>query len=127
MGEAMIMCPVRLASANHLQDSSGMTTRNALTMSEPLKADDFLPYVGKNFAAKDGRHALVLTRVEQPRLGDRGNFRDPFILIFRGPPGDVLPEGLYTFEVEGGPSFEFHVMPIHTPARDRQDYQAAFN
>jgi hypothetical protein len=53
--------------------------------------------------------------------------RPPFTLIFAGPPGDVLPEGEYAFEVEGGPAFEFYVMPIHTPARDRQDYQAAFN
>jgi hypothetical protein len=39
----------------------------------------------------------------------------------------VLPEGLYTFDVENGPSFELYVMPIHTPARDRQDYQSSFN
>lgn len=96
-------------------------------MDEPAKAADFLPHVGKTFAVKNGRHALVLTGVEQPRVGDRGEFRDPFLLIFRGPAGDVLPEGLYTFEVEGGPSFELYVMPIHTPARDRQDYQSSFN
>jgi hypothetical protein len=96
-------------------------------MTEPFKADDFLPHIDKTFAVKGGRHALVLTRVDQPRLGDRGEFRDPFLLIFRGPPGDVLPEGLYTFEVESGPSFELYVMPIHTPARDRQDYQSSFN
>ena len=96
-------------------------------MTEPFKADDFLPHIDKTFAVKGDHHALVLTRVEQPRLGDRGGFRDPFLLIFRGPPGDVLPEGLYTFEVEGGPAFELYVMPIHTPARDRQDYQSSFN
>jgi hypothetical protein len=96
-------------------------------MTEPLKAADFLPHVDKTFAVKGGRHGLVLTRVEQPRPGGRGEFRDPFLLIFRGPPGDVLPEGLYPFEVEGGPPFELYVMPIHTPARDRQDYQSSFN
>jgi hypothetical protein len=96
-------------------------------MIEHLSAEDFLPHVDKAFAVKNGRHALVLTRVEQPRLGDRGEgeFRAPFLLIFRGPPGDVLPEGLYTFDVENGPSFELYVMPIHTPARDRQDYQSS--
>jgi hypothetical protein len=98
-------------------------------MIEYLSAEDFLPHVNKGFAVKNGRHALVLTRVEQPRLGDRGEgeLRAPFILIFRGPPGDVLAEGLYTLDVEGGPSFELYVMPIHTPARDRQDYQSSFN
>jgi hypothetical protein len=96
-------------------------------MDEPPKAEDFLPHVGKTFAVRNGRHALVLNRVEQPRLGDRAGFPDPFVLIFRGPPGDILPEGLHAFAVEGGLSFELYVMPIHTPARDRQDYQAAFN
>ena len=96
-------------------------------MTEPLKADDFLPHVNKTFAVRGGRHPLLLSRVEQPRLGDRGGLPDPFLLIFRGPPGDVLAEGLYTFEVEGGPTFELYVMPIHTAARDRQEYQSSFN
>jgi hypothetical protein len=96
-------------------------------MTEPLKAEDFLPHVNKTFAVKGGRHALILTHVDQARLGDRGNFREPFIVIFRGPPDDILPEGLYTLDVESGPSFELYVMPIHTPARDRQDYQSSFN
>jgi hypothetical protein len=96
-------------------------------MIETPKADDFLPHVNKTFAVKGGHHALVLTGVEQGRRGNRGEFRDPFLLIFRGPPGHVLPEGLYTFDVENGPSFELYVIPIHTPARDRQDYQSSFN
>jgi hypothetical protein len=53
--------------------------------------------------------------------------RQPFTLIFAGPPANILREGLYTLEVESGPAFELYVMPVHTPARDRQDYQAAFN
>ena len=47
--------------------------------------------------------------------------------IFTGPPGDVLPEGLYGFDVDNGPAFGFYVIPIYTPMRDRQDYQAVFN
>jgi len=39
----------------------------------------------------------------------------------------VLREGPYILEVEGGPGFQLYVMPIHTPAQDRQDYQAVFN
>jgi hypothetical protein len=96
-------------------------------MREPLSAEDFLPHVNKAFAVRNGRHALILTSVDEARPGRSGEFRDPFLLIFRGPPGDVLAEGLYVFEVENGPSFELYVMPIHTPARDRQDYQSSFN
>ena len=97
-------------------------------MDEPLTADHFAPHIDKVFRVKDGAHALVLTqidRIEQWKPGP--GQRRPFILIFRGDPGNVLMEGLYTLEVEDGPAFELYVMPIQTSARDRQDYQAAFN
>jgi hypothetical protein len=38
-----------------------------------------------------------------------------------------MPEGLYAAEVENGPRFDLYVIPIHTRAPDRQDYQAVFN
>ena len=57
----------------------------------------------------------------------KGAPRPPFTLIFSGPPGDVLREGLYTLEVEGGPSFDLYVIPVHTPVLGRQDYQVAIN
>jgi hypothetical protein len=97
-------------------------------MAEQLKAENFMPHVDKAFRVVDGRHALTLTAVEAPRLpGWEAVPRPPFTLIFRGPPGDVLAEGLYTLEVEAGPSFQLYVMPIHTPDRTRQDYQSVFN
>ena len=100
------------------------------TMSELLTPDDFSPHVNKVFRVRDGRHGLVLTAVEQRRLEPWETemaLREPFNLIFRGPPDDLLPQGLYTLDVEGGPAFELYVIPIHTQARDRQNYQAAFN
>jgi hypothetical protein len=30
-------------------------------------------------------------------------------------------------DTEGGAHFDFYILPIHTPASDRQDYQAVFN
>jgi hypothetical protein len=39
----------------------------------------------------------------------------------------VLPEGLYDVAFDDGREFALHITPIHTPARDRQDYQIAFN
>ena len=54
--------------------------------------------------------------------------RKPFTLIFRGPKEtDVMPEGLYECEFEGGPSYSLYVIPIFTPQPGRQDYQSAFN
>jgi hypothetical protein len=97
-------------------------------MADLLTPEHFLPHVSKVFRVKDGRHALTLVAVEGRKL-EEGEWapREPFNLIFRGPPGDVLPEGLYIVETEDGASFELYVNPVHTPFPGRQDYQAAFN
>ena len=99
-------------------------------MAEDLTPEHFTPHVNKTFRVRNGRHSLTLTAVEQRRREDwegELGLRQPFNLIFRGPPGDVLPEGFYTLAVDSGPSFDLYVIPVHTPARDRQNYQAAFN
>jgi hypothetical protein len=99
-------------------------------MAELLTREHFAPYVDQVFRVRGLSQALTLTRVEHRQredweigIGDR----DPFNLIFRGGPENLLCEGLYTLDVEEGPTFELYVIPIHTPARDRQNYQAAFN
>jgi hypothetical protein len=100
------------------------------TMAEQLTPEHFLPHVNKVFGVRGGRHVLTLSSVEtlQPRAAALpGAVPQPFNLIFSGPPGDVLHEGLYTLDVENGPHFDLYVIPIHTPAPGRQDYQAAFN
>ena len=99
-------------------------------MTDLLKAENFLPHVDKVFRVKGSSHALTLVQVDHRQRQESERLigaRDPFNLIFRGPPGNVLREGLYLLEVENGTSFELYVMPIHTPLRDRQDYQASFN
>lgn len=99
-------------------------------MTEMLTAESFLPHVNKVFRVKESGHALTLTGVELRQMDERelaALGRQSFTLIFAGPPGDVLRNGLYTLEVGGGPSFELYVIPIRTFARDRQDYQAVFN
>ena len=99
-------------------------------MTETLTREQFLPHVNKKFHIRGGRHAFTLDRVEGPAVGapaPPGGMRQPFILIFSGPPKDVLREGFYTVDVDDGPHFELYIIPIHTPARDRQNYQAAFN
>jgi hypothetical protein len=95
-------------------------------MTELLTAEQFRPHIDKVFRVPGGGHAFTLADVQTAAYVE-GISRQPFNLIFRGPPNNVLPEGLYTLEVDDGPSFELYLMPIHTPARDRQNYQAAFN
>ena len=97
-------------------------------MTNQLSADDFLPHVDKLFRVRDGRHVLKLVSVDLPPPNvAKGAPRPPFNLIFSGPPGDVLREGMYTLEVEDGPSFALYVIPVQTFERNRQDYQSAFN
>ena len=79
----------------------------------------FAPHEGKVFTARAGGHGLTLRSVTPQACG--------FILIFTGPARKLLPEGLHEFILEDGTVFAFYIMPIHTPAGGRQDYQAVFN
>ncbi|HEY1413771.1 MAG TPA: hypothetical protein VGF36_16625 [Rhodopila sp.] len=85
----------------------------------------FTPLIGKRFDFDGHPVALTLSRIEtNPQSGLA---RTPFTLLFQGPAGDILPEGLYRAHAQGDAIGELYIMPIHTPRRDRQDYQAVFN
>jgi hypothetical protein len=93
-------------------------------------ADTFAPHVGASFRVEGGRHVLSLSQVErlenQPGHGNPAF--EPFVLIFSGPPGEVLAEGMHTLTPEaGGAAHDLYLIPVHTPAPGRQDYQAVFN
>jgi hypothetical protein len=93
-----------------------------------LCQEDFTPHIGKAFHFAGHRPALTLVRIDaRPRDTMPGSERTPFTVLFHGPLGDILPEGLYRAEIESGRALEFYISPIHTVARDRQDYQAVFN
>lgn len=98
-------------------------------MVEHLRHEDFAPHLNKTVRFRGWHGALRLASVtpapEQPNLP--APTRPPFTVIFHGPRHDILPEGLYVADIEDGPSLEFYLAPIHTPAPDRQEYQAVFN
>jgi hypothetical protein len=97
-------------------------------MTQAPKHDDFTPHLNKDFRFEGCPQALRLAAVESHDSPSRPkDQRTPFTLIFHGVRGDVMPEGLYAAEAVGGGRFELYVMPIHTSAPDRQDYQAVFN
>ena len=97
-------------------------------MSRVLTAEDFIAHVGKTVTPKGQHRALTLVSVDtEPRPGRNGPTREPFTLILRGARDDVLPEGLYDVAVQNGPEFALYIIPIHTVARDRQNYQVVFN
>ncbi len=90
-----------------------------------LTHHDFEPHVGKAFHFAGQPIALRLDRLERHRR-IAGIERQPFSLTFHGPAGQVMPEGPYQAQPDGGEAHEIYIIPIHTPARDRQDYQAVF-
>ena len=97
-----------------------------------LTADTFAPHVGASFRVEGGRHVLSLGEIERGEIQPGNPGFQPFILIFRGPPGDVLAEGMHTIRREDGSheqgaAYDLYLIPIHTPAPGRQDYQAVFN
>jgi hypothetical protein len=99
-------------------------------MAELLTTEDFTPHVGKEFRAPEWPFPLVLRRIDMRRLEEWETEmfrRQPFNLIFSGPPREVIREGFYTIGMADGPSFGLYIMPIQTFQRDRQDYQAVFN
>ena len=93
-----------------------------------MQRDDFTPHVNKLFRFDGRPHRLRLATVETGDMPNRPpDLRKPFSLIFHGPRGDVMPEGFYAAEAEDGARFELYIVPIHTVAPERQDYQAVFN
>jgi hypothetical protein len=94
-------------------------------MSRLLTSEDFAPHVGKAFRPAGQHRALTLVAIETGRFQGMES-RQAFTLILAGPPGDVLPEGSYDVTVDAGPEFSLYIAPIHTTARDRQDYQVVF-
>jgi len=95
-----------------------------------MTPEHFLPYLNKMFRVPGWPHALTLETVDIRRTEEWEKQklpRQPFTLIFSGPPQQVLREGFHPLQVEDGPSFDLYVIPIHTVPRDRQNYQAAFN
>ena len=97
-------------------------------MDEPLTHEHFSPYVGTRFGF-EGHHLTLLLRSAdtQPLFAAPDAPRVPFVLVFEGPAGDILPQGFYRTAAHDGSVFEMYVAPMHTPGRDRQDYQAIFN
>jgi hypothetical protein len=93
-----------------------------------LTADTFAPHLGASFHVEGGHHVLALSEVDRlPIQPGHAPTYQPFVLIFSGPPGDVLAEGLHTIAREDGTAYDLYLIPIHTPTPGRQDYQAVFN
>lgn len=116
-----------LRAALRRDDSGGMTTDHIPTDHIPTAAD-FAPHLGKAFRVDGHPHALTFVSLNgRPRPDWPAGMRQPFSLLLRGEPAPVLAEGLHRVVIDGGPSLELYIIPVHTPARQYQDYQIVFN
>jgi hypothetical protein len=117
-----------LQAGDYNSPPSIAATANRRDREEPLRHQDFAQHVGKRFRFHGWDSALRLAAVNiHDQAAAPGIARTPFILLFHGPIGNILPEGLYQADIEDGPTLEFYIVPIHTVAPDRQEYQAVFN
>lgn len=96
--------------------------------ADQLNANDFIPFIGKTFHVPEHPQQLVLVAVDTRRPpGWERMPRPPFSLLLRGPHGHVVPEGLYRVTADKTRDFDLYLVPVQTPSREYQDYQAVFN
>jgi hypothetical protein len=83
---------------------------------ESLEHTTFEPLVGNVFvvAVVGGTKTVELTLVEVNTLGHRrpDAKRNPFALLFRGPVGLRLPQGIYRFEHASTGALEFFITQV---------------
>ena len=92
---------------------------------DELTAATFEPHVGSAFAtdAEPAQIDLVLESVTP--LGDRPGGREPFSLLFRGPPQPVLTQAIHRLEHPSLGVLEIFVVPM-APAGGASRYEAIF-
>jgi hypothetical protein len=96
--------------------------------TEELTADDFIPYIGRQFRPAETELALTLVTIDRREFpGWEAAARQPFSLILRGPHTPVVAEGLYRMAIDDGPDPSLYLIPIFTTVPDHQDYQIVFN
>lgn len=96
-------------------------------MADDVRLDTFTPALGDEFqvdAGQAGKFELKLTEASAGTGGENLP-RDPFTLLFQGPPNPVLAQGTYLFDHPKAGRHEIFIVPI---ARDDEgsSYEAIF-
>lgn len=90
-----------------------------------LTIDDFRAVEGATFLLRWGEDELPVVLEEVTALGRRRGERDPFALLFRGTPGQVLPQQVHRFSCDGFGDVEIFVVPVGADERGVA-YEAVF-
>ncbi|HEX2254757.1 MAG TPA: hypothetical protein VHQ65_15935 [Thermoanaerobaculia bacterium] len=102
-----------------------------MTDLKDLKLEDFSPRVGDRFhldGGDDGSGPLEVELAEASALGSAsgvGERRQPFRLIFHGPPRPALAQRIYRLEHHEMGSYDLFLVPIAENA-ERRHYEAVF-
>lgn len=103
-------------------------------MLERFTIDTFAPLAGQRFRLHvEGHEPLEMTLgsvTEIPVSGwrpdDAADHRQPFSLVFLGPPQVVLPQAIYRFEHDELGAFEIFIVPIGRTAQS-VSYEVVFS
>jgi hypothetical protein len=110
--------------------AGGCETR--LHVLEHFTAKTFAERVGETFRVDDGAQTIELELVDAAaatlRSGGRATSptsREPFSIVFLGPPEPVLPQQTYRFEHDALDAFDLFIALIG-PAESGMQYEAVF-
>jgi hypothetical protein len=105
------------------------------TTTDQLKLETFAPLVGSKFRVyADATGPTELELVEATEFTGHGNkpapgtglIQESFSVMFDGPEGCFLPQGMYVFEQDALGRIELFIVPVGRKAGLFQ-YQAVFN
>jgi hypothetical protein len=97
-------------------------------VAETLTIDSFRPLEGTvlHLQPAPGAVQLDLTLLEVRSLGDAPNgMREPFALLFRGPPDPLLPQAIYRIGADALGEHDIFIVPVGRTA-EGTDYEAIF-
>ena len=107
-----------------------MTTPDASRPAlETLTNDQFAPLVNQWFELRELDATLPLELITAEPLGGQARFghhRQPFHLIFRGPPAPLLPQRIYALNHAAVGLLDIFLVPIGPDDRG-QCYEAIFS
>lgn len=95
-------------------------------MLESFTCSTFAPLVGETFRLAAGGPDAGLVLIDATELAaPPGPGRAPFSIVFRGPPGAVLPQATYGLRHGALGAFELFLVPIGADAEGVR-YEAVF-
>jgi len=115
-----------------------MEQNSSIPIHSPLTCEAFAPHIGEQFSLPFDNDITVelellsatpakLQSYDGRTLGNSGFVRrDPFALLFRGPEGRMLRQGLYSFRHETLGEFAMSIVPVG-PGETGWLYEAVFN